>query len=623
MPENEPDNSTAPDRAERTARVVSFMITAILVVVFARVIQLQFSPGEALASHTPSRTRTQHLSAHRGDLVDRLGRPLAASRMGARVFVDPERVHEPYGQTILFLADLLDEDEDVIGERLVARIIRNRDAAAAGGRLSRYLAFGGVLTDQQADDVLAAVLPGVHLEPTPIREIASPIDSIAAIVGKVGPSDTGQPTGKLGAERWFNDQLLSTRGHLETVRDASGRGMWVEPEGYQHAAHGRTVRLTIDSALQRIAHEELVRGIEETNAAAGRLIMVDPSSGEVLVLIDHVADPGSLRHLAIDSEFERIRIIPDDPGRAIHPALGRNLCLQAVYEPGSTMKPFVWASITERRAAVPTETFDLHHGVWRTDFGRTIRDVFPKSERTWTGVLVHSSNVGMAQGALRLTSNELRSDLRRFGFGRATGLGIPGESGGIMTSEKNWSHWTQTSVSSGYEISVTPVQMARALCAFAREDDLAGTLPRLTLLADDVAPSDVQVRVLPQWVAFEVRSALLEVGRRMEEKARANFPNEPPYEHGLFGKSGTSEIANPNAPGYLDDQHHSSFLAAAPADHPRVVIIVVIDDPAPELVEERRHFGSAVAGPVVRRVLRRTFEYWGIPAPPAESNEPN
>jgi cell division protein FtsI (penicillin-binding protein 3) len=542
--------------------------------------------------------------------------------MGSRLFVDPERVEEPYGQTISFIAGLLDEDESAIGERLVSRIIRNRTAADQGERISRYLRFGGVLSDAQADAVRATDLKGINLEQAPVREVASPIDSIAAIVGKVGPGADGNPTGKLGAERWFDERLLPTRGRLESVRDASGRGMWVEPNGYHRASHGSSVRLTIDSALQRIAHEELVRGVEAANAAAGRIIMVDPSTGEVLAMIDHVADPSTLRHLSSDptksdpdAEYPRLKTIPDDPGRSVHPALGRNLCLQAVYEPGSTMKPFVWAAVTERRQAEPTEMFELNHGVWRTDFGRRIVDVFPKPKLTWSDVLVHSSNVGMAKGALRLTGAQLRADLTRFGFGRPTGLGLPGESGGIMTSRAKWTHWTQTSVSSGYEIAVTPVQMARAFCAFAREDDLAGTLPRLTLLADNVAPEDVQVRVIPAWVAMEARLAMVQVGERMEQKARGLYPDEPPYEHGMFAKSGTSEIANPTQPGYLDDQHHSSFLAAAPARHPRVVIIVVIDDAAPELVEERRHFGSAVAGPVVRRVLRRTFEYWGIPAP--------
>lgn len=606
-------------RAGRIGRAGMWIVTVMLLVVLGRVAQLQLAPGERLVAHLGDRMSQQTAEGRRGDVVDRRGRVLSATRLGLRLFVDPHTLEAPYGFAIHEIAHLTGMDPSDVGDRIVERIARNEQRRAEGRSPIRYVSVGGVLSDEQVVAARALRIRGVHLESAPVREYVGPRE-LASIVGKVGYDHTGL----LGAERTFDGSMSAERGRLEYVRDARGRAMWVEAEGYEPARAGGNVHLSIDAVLQRIAQEELERGVRDADAAGGRLVIADPLTGEILAMVDYVRDlpglveytPEAYQRAHASGVMPRFRMIHTDDRRSIHPALGRNRCVEDVYEPGSTIKPFVWASVTERGRLSPSDVLDTHHGVWRTDFGRTLRDVTPMDRLTWSDVLVYSSNIGMAQGALRLNGREMREDLRRFGFGVRTRIGLPGESPGIMTNPRNWSHWTNTSVAQGYEIAVTPVQMVRAFSVFCREGEMAGTLPklRLTAVVPDADGSELLVRVLPEREVMQTREAMRRVAQNMEDRARRTYPDEEPIRCGMFGKSGTAEIVRPDGRGYFKGQHNSSFLAGAPFDDPRLVVLVVIDDPGPELVRSRRHYGSAVAGPVVRRVVRRSLEYMGLRA---------
>ncbi|VAX42583.1 hypothetical protein MNBD_PLANCTO03-1475, partial [hydrothermal vent metagenome] len=188
-----------------------------------------------------------------------------------------------------------------------------------------------------------------------------------------------------------------------------------------------------------------------------------------------------------------------------------------------------------------------------------------------------------------------------------------------------WSHWTQESVAYGHEVAVTPVQMARAFCAFARSGEMAGTLPTVRLLAakPGSAESDAIVRALPTDVATLTRETLRHVAVKVEQNMAADAERpEAGWRYQMFGKSGTAEIPLGKAPegkkrprrstGYFDNQYNSSFVAGAPLETPRLLVVVVIDDPGPALVEARQHYGSRVAGPVARRVLERSLTYLGV-----------
>jgi cell division protein FtsI (penicillin-binding protein 3) len=466
---------------------------------------------------------------------------------------------------------------------------------------------------------------------------------------------SAKQSGIIGAEHSHEEELTGDHGLINYIRDARGRPLWMSPGAYVPAQRGQDVRLSLDLEIQRITTEELRRGVNDADAAGGRAIVMDPRTGEILAMVDLVrpvpdavpfpwadARPGDGKgHKRSDLLYEpeaapaphqRYITLKPDPGRAIHPALARNRCVEDVYEPGSTFKPFVWATITELGLAKPAEVFDTEGGHWRTSYGRLIHDVVKKPTMTWAEVLMNSSNIGMSKGGERLTFDQLCSTVHRFGFGTRTHIGLQGETAGIVTPRKLWSKYTQTSVCFGHEVAVTPVQMIRAFSVFARSGDLAGTLPVARLTAADAATPPMVHRVLRPEIAMMTRTIMREVAASMEGKMAANKEHpESGWRYGLFGKSGTAEIPLGKAPegkrrppgnkGYFDRQYNASFIGAGPIEEPRLVALVVIDDPGPERVRTGTYYGAHVAGPVVRRVMERSLSYLGVPPSPAPARE--
>ncbi|MEM9559186.1 MAG: penicillin-binding transpeptidase domain-containing protein [Planctomycetota bacterium] len=411
------------------------------------------------------------------------------------------------------------------------------------------------------------------------------------------------------------------------------------------------MRLSIDLEITRIVREALERGVELADAQGGRAVVVDPATGEVLAMADIARAPEdavAFPWLVKNDEDEwvlpegvspevvlegrdrlRYTVLSPVEHPSGEPSLRRNRTVEEAYEPGSTFKPLVWALAAGRGLLPEDEVIDGHQGVRRLEYGRTVRDVAAKDELTWDEVLVHSSNVGMSQLVERLGEEELRAYVRSMGFGRETGLGLPRESPGIVTSAKNWNHYTQTSIAMGYEVAVTPVQMVRAFSMLARTGERAGTVPDLRLDAAGGSPT-VAERVLPPGPVERAREPMRRTAERMDDLRMRFRESAVPATYSMFGKSGTSLIAivppagmgKPRGVGgYFPNQHHTSFLAAAPVDRPRIVVLVVIDDPGPALVRTDRHYGSWTAGPVVREIVEGTLRYLGVAGDLSDTDE--
>jgi cell division protein FtsI/penicillin-binding protein 2 len=201
----------------------------------------------------------------------------------------------------------------------------------------------------------------------------------------------------------------------------------------------------------------------------------------------------------------------------------------------------------------------------------------------------------------RLSHDELREAIERFGFGSETHCGVPGESPGLVTPPDRWSRYTQTSVAIGHEIAVTPVQLVRAFSAFARD----GTLPPSRITAADPSgiPFAFRRRACSEAVADLVRRTLRQV---MTEGTGRPAQSQ---HYRLFGKSGTAQLPDPATGGYYEGRYVSNFIAGAPFEEPRIVVLCVIDDPD----KSRGHFGGRVAGPIVRDVIDESLEYLGVP----------
>jgi cell division protein FtsI/penicillin-binding protein 2 len=713
----------AEHSAERRLAIVPLVTVAILSILLlamvARVAQLQLAPSDALREQMTPRVSSRTIAPLRGDITDRKGRILSDTSFAERVVVDPTLLPKEQAkldEVIVSLSTAMNADPDKVGSaihRALAVNARREKAWADSGQsepaglhgvLANFLPLANVerespkhdaepepasdeeqslavlkrpiryvpVSEPLDQDHLAAVkalikdkkLKGIALERQPVRQYPGGTPA-ASIVGLVGFEQVGM----MGAEKLLDARLQGKPGSLQFVRDRDGKPLWLDPGSVQPPIAGQDVRLSIDLELQRIAEEELTRGVEEADAAGGRLVLIDPLTGEVLAICDVLRDvPDAVPYPWVDAptKLKRGEKAPPEPnvlaqrrryitmkldeGRKQHPALGRNRAIEDVYEPGSTFKPFVWATITELALAKPDEIFDTEGGRWTTAYGRPIQDVTKREKMTWREVLINSSNIGMIKAAERMTFAQLHDVPVRFGFGRPTGIGVDGkgwvgEASGIVTPMRAWSKYTQTSVAYGHEIAVTPVQMVRAFSAFCRPGDLAGTLPQLRLTAVDPSdrvraegqlPSDADLqsgviyRVLPPHIALLTRETMRGVADNME--LRWAKPPKGGWRYVMFGKSGTAEIPLGKAPdgkkrpkgssGYFDDQYNSSFVAGAPIENPRLVCIVVIDDPGPDLVDHKRHYGAATAGPVVRRVMERALTYLGVPPSPAESHKP-
>lgn len=681
----------AVDRhAARVALVLRFVCIAALLLVAARVTQLQAFPGEDLRRAVDARTTGSRLDAVRGDLLDRRGRVLATTRVGWRVIVDPVAAGDQRDRVIVALSEQLGVRGDQIGARVMRAAVENArrsgvaatgsdgtssdetvQAASLGGArgwlakigltpargkddaargLIRYVPVSGVVTRDEAEAVRALRLPGVFIERRPVREIMAG-ETMAPLVGKVGFEDySTDRIGLMGAEKLYQDLLEGEPGSLRYVRDASGRPLWVERGAWSEASGGRDVRLSLDAEIQRIVAGELRRGVADADAAGGRSIVLDPHTGEILAMADVFRDipdavevpwhdPKSGAERPVMPQGVRFRVLREDPGRSVEPALASNRCVEDVYEPGSTFKPFVWAAAKERDLLGAGELIESETRSIRTWYGRPITDVTFRKELTWDAVLEFSSNIGMYNITERLSHDELRDTVVRLGFGTATGIGLPGETAGLVTSRRNWTKYTQTSVGMGYEVGATMLQMVRAFSVFARQGEDAGTLPGVRLTAagtDERRPGIIGEEIFVERVfspetAVAVREPLKAVVARMDALRLRTVKDDVPARYSMFGKSGTAYIActapkgmqRPRgASGYFD-QYTSSFLVATPAEDPRLVILVVIDDPGPESIRNRRHYGSSVAGPVVRRIAERALPYLGVEPPAPSENTTN
>ena len=661
--------------------VAGFMV--VLGAVTTRIIQLETHPSPQLARFVDDRTSSWEVEPVRGDLRDRRGRVVSTSRFMYRLAIDPATFPDPPDEAIVQLARATGIPAADIGVRIVTALgendIRRRaleewnaspdapkadrslqakllrslgvDAAAlapdptnltdwaeqVGGPkpIIRYLPFEPMVDQTTANAVRIQHISGVSFDRVAVREYPGG-DVAAALIGKVGYGDIG----RIGAEVVFESDLAGEPGRVRYVRDHRGRPLWVGRGDWKSPVRGDDIRLSIDLTLQMLATEELRRGIDDAGAAGGRLVMLDPATGEILAMVDEIvtdvdAEPFPFVKLEEPREqtpevprdhdaWPRYRVIRPDPQRDIHPALGRNRCLEDIYEPGSTFKPFVWAHAYEEGLLPDGETIKIADAKnYRTPYGRRLADVTRRSELSWPEVLLFSSNIGMSQVADRLEHRDLRNLVNRLGFGATTGLGLPGEASGLVTGARDWTKYTQTSVAIGYEIGVTPIQMVRSFSAFARNGELAGTIPEIRLTAqnsDDPIAGSME-RIYQPATALKVRSVIEGVAERMDANFERTHKDEADATYRMFGKSGTAKIAVSAPPGfglpkfgrgYFEKQYNSSFIAAAPFEEPRLVVLVIIDDPKPELVRIAQAYGSWVAGPVVRRVMERSLQYLGV-----------
>ena len=537
--------------------------------------------------------RQQHqrsvLQSRRGGIFDRDGLALALTIQKQDLCVDPgfvidtsredEKMAARLREAMPKLAYLLDTTVADLNEQITAN---------AG---KHFLRLGKDIDESRSREIEKLNLGRCGFYFAPYNSRTYPMGSLAAhILGGAGADGSGLD----GVELRFNDLLAGKDGWERKLKDSQRRAIDVAAEDYLSPQHGQHLILTIDANLQLIAEQELAATCKKFQAKRGEVVVMDPRTGEVLALANYPTfDPNDLE--SANNELRRDR------------------CLTDPYEPGSTIKPFIVGPALQWHQTRVTEMWSIPAIHYRTPYGRLITDVHHYGNLSTWDVLVKSSNIGMSMLGERMGNPRLYHALTSWGYGRTTGIELPGENPGKLNPLRIWSKYSTESASQGYELMITPLQLCRAFCAYANGGRLVTpTLIRGVLDADGqlvsrTRPTDLQL--LPQAVdagtAAQIRQVLCDVVIRgtAAGAGRSDIWN-------IFGKTGTAHISLGRG-GYSPTRFNSSFICAAPAEDPKLVVAFVIHDPTAD-----GHYGGTVAAPGAKRFIERALTYLQVPPSP-------
>ena len=558
--------------AGRLVALLGAMVLA-LAGVGTRLVVLQVGDHRAFAAQgLDQRVHLIDLPAERGAIVDRTGVPLAITLEARDVYADPRYVTDPIGEAAR-IARILD-----LQPRQVERLLRTPD--------STFVYLGRQVDAEDAEKLESLGLPGIGFLDVPKRYY--PAGALAPqVLGFVGVDATGLA----GLEFEYQDVLAGSSGTRTVELSADGLPIASGIEVVEPAIRGRTLVTTLDREVQYLAQEALQRAVKENGAKGGTIVVMDARTGDVYAMASY-------------PWFD-----PNDFETAERDAI-RNRAVTDMFEPGSVNKVVTAAAALETGVVGLREVFRVPS--WMRVGGYTVNDshAHPIQDMTLGDIVAQSSNIGSAMIAERVGNADLASVLARFGYGTPTGIGFPGEAGGVVPDLLNWTDITRTTVSYGQGISMTPLQMAAVYATVA--NDGMWVQPRLvrgTSGSDGrLQPTrpDEPRRVLSEETATMLTRMLASV----VSSGTGGAADIPGYQ--VAGKTGT---ARKLVDGRYVRRYMASFVGFFPASDPRVVIAVSIDEP-------RTIYGGVAAAPVFSEIARHVIQRLAIPAAPPVSLPP-
>ena len=540
------------------------MVLALVFAVFAaRLVQLQGLDASRYATLAASeRQRTIPLPSIRGTVLDTNGVPLATTVDAVDLIVDQTQLSNP-AATALQLAGPLARDPGEL------------QAAMTGD--DPYVPLQRTVDGPVWSTIRQMAIKGIYAEPSADR--AYPAGTVAgSLLGFVG--DDGQ--GLAGLEAAYEDLLAGTQGSLSYERDSAGRVIPLAEQARVEPVAGRGLRLSVDRDIQWFTEQALAAKVAEAEAESGSAIVTDPRTGAILAMATvPVLDPS-------------------DPQATAEPDRG-NRVVEESYEPGSVQKVLTMAALLDSDAADPDDVFTVGDAIQRGD--RVIGDHTGHEDWqiTLSGILAKSSNVGTLQAAERLDKATMRDYLVKFGYGQPPGLGLPGETSGLLPEE--WSDLQRDTISFGQGLSTTIVHLAGAYGAIAN-----GGTRMPPYLVEAVVDPDGTERPVPRDEPTEVVSpqTAAEVTTMMEgvmgpEGTASNISVDG---YRLAGKTGTAERVDPECSCYRG--YTATFAGFAPADDPALVAVVSIQDP------QRGRYGGQLGGPVFADIMSFALPRLGV-----------
>ncbi len=539
----------------RTALVLALLLGG-MALLSARALWLQVIASDYLQEQGNARhLRVIQDNSHRGMIFDRHGEPLAISTPVDTVWAAPDELAEARGEWPALAKTL------GMSTRDIAQVVQQHR-----GREFAYLKRQ--VTPEQAETVKALNIAGVGLT----REYRRyyPSGTVAGhVVGFTDVDDQGLEGIELFHDKW----LRATPGRKRVLKDRHGN-IVESVESVTLPVPGKDVTLSIDRRLQYLVYRELKAAVAAHRARGASAIVLDARSGEVLAMVN---EPG---------------FNPNNRA-SLRSAVFRNRAVTDVFEPGSTIKPFTVAAALESGKFFPHTMIDTGPGLLTV--GRnTIRDSHNYGQLTVSQVIEKSSNVGAARIALALNGRGLREMFVKAGFGAVTGIGLPGEVAGRMHPASRVPIELAT-LSYGYGISVTPLQLARAYAVLAN----GGMSLPVSLLKSDAAANGE--RVMSEQTARQVRGMLEQAVSRDGTGTNAQVAY-----YRVGGKTGTAhKLVNGE---YASNSYIASFAGFAPASNPRLVMIVTVDEP-----QGIEHFGAQVAAPIFSKTMAGALRLLDIP----------
>ena len=499
------------------------------------------------------------LPASRGTIFDRMGVQLAIGEQATTVYADPQQVRDPR-----LVAEAAHQTLGVDASKLYPQL------------LDKTKSF--VYIQRKADPVLAAKLLNrklVGVGSYPEERRTYPQGAVAShVLGFAGVDNNGLA----GLELELDKTLAGRPGSETIVKDALDHPIDVKDE--RPARDGRDVFLTIDHTIQANAESVLRATVARWGAKSATAIVLDPKTGAVLAM-------------AVAPGFRS-----DDFG-STSPSVTRNVAVTDVYEPGSTFKLVTVAGVLADGDVTPQTAFTLPYSIHVAD--RVVHDAEERGTETLSvaRILAQSSNVGAITLARQFLGKErLSSWISRFGFGRATGVGFPGESPGFVLPPDKWSGSTIGNVPIGQGIAVTPVQMAAAYAAIANRG--TWVQPHLVERVAGSPPArPAKRRILSRRVAAELNAML----QNVVLDGTGTLAAVPGYK--VAGKTGTAQI--PDEHGYSTDRYVASFVGMVPASKPRLVILVKVAEPHGQI------WGGVVAAPAFAQIAAYDLQYLEVP----------
>ena len=533
-------------------RVVEIGLAAGLLGLLLRAGQVQLVEGHKYAAAAKAqRTERVVLDARRGSLFDRHGLGLALTQETYHVGIAPNELRDPARDAAT-----------------IARQLRLAPRDVERGLHRRYAWFAGPFTT--ADVQPLRTTRGVHLEPM-LRRFYPSSEFARAVIGRVGEDGRGGGGGGGGLERLLDSLLAGTPGAAVVLKDRSGREYESPARVISEPVAGNDVVLTLDAELQEIAQRALDDAIDNMQADGGDVVMLDPATGEVLAVASRRAD-GSMRPSAFTETFE----------------------------PGSLAKIFAAAALITYERVRPGEHVSGEGGRYRLP-DRVVTDEHPLPSLTLADAIRVSSNIALVKFAARLHPDEQYGVLRAFGFGSPTGVEFPAESPGRLRPPREWSRPSSASLAIGYELAVTPIQLAAAYGAIANN----GVLLEPSLIREIRAPNGtVRYRHRPEpvrrVVSPEVAAKLRELLRGVVEQAGGTGERAALANFQLAAKTGTARRVVGGR--YAAGQYTASFAALFPADEPQLVVVMKIDNP-----QKGSYFAAQTAAPVTRSMLEQAL----------------